>query len=215
MTAPTSAMLWRRAFWAGRWMPSTSLCSLLCWSRWRAISAFRWCEIAATITASLAMRPVGAFFFGLMADRYGRRWPLMLDIVFYSVVEVLSGLAPNYQSVFRSAPALRNRYGRGVGGGGVVGHGIGFPQVARHPVGIVAGRLCVWKPPGGGGLFPGIPALGLARHVFCGGIARPAFTFHLRQGEGDPKRGTSRAPTGALTAKPLRVIGNCSSTWFC
>jgi SHS family lactate transporter-like MFS transporter len=37
-------------------------------------------SIAFTLTASLIMRPVGAFFFGLMADRYGRRIPLILDI---------------------------------------------------------------------------------------------------------------------------------------
>src|SRR5580765_4289632 len=50
----------------------------------------------ATITVTLAFRPVGALIFGLMADRYGRRIPLMLNLVFYSVIEVLSGLAPNY-----------------------------------------------------------------------------------------------------------------------
>src|ERR1041384_1120887 len=54
--------------------------------------------IALTITVTLAFRPVGAFIFGLMADRYGRRLPLMIDLVFYSVIEVLSGLAPNYTS---------------------------------------------------------------------------------------------------------------------
>src|SRR5262249_31924306 len=46
-------------------------------------------QIALSITLTLAFRPVGAFIFGLLADRYGRRLPLMLDLVFYSVVEVL------------------------------------------------------------------------------------------------------------------------------
>ncbi|PYU91540.1 MAG: MFS transporter, partial [Acidobacteria bacterium] len=69
-------------------------------------------EIAATITATLAMRPVGAIIFGLMADRYGRRLPLMLDILFYSVIEVLSGLAPSYTVFF----ILRLLYGIGMGG---------------------------------------------------------------------------------------------------
>jgi MFS family permease len=41
------------------------------------------------------MRPVGAILFGMMADRFGRRLPLMLNIVFFSLVEVLSGLSPN------------------------------------------------------------------------------------------------------------------------
>src|SRR5438067_5707556 len=55
-------------------------------------------DIALSITLTLAFRPVGAFIFGLLADRYGRRLPLMLDLVFFSVVEVLSGLAPSYSS---------------------------------------------------------------------------------------------------------------------
>src|ERR1044072_8672303 len=66
-------------------------------------------KIALTLTASLGMRPVGALLFGMMADRYGRRLPLMIDIIFYSVVEVLSGLAPNYATFF----ALRLLYGVG------------------------------------------------------------------------------------------------------
>src|SRR5207302_9592309 len=52
--------------------------------------------IALSITLTLAFRPVGAFIFGLLADRYGRNIPLMVDLVFYSVIEVLSGLTPNY-----------------------------------------------------------------------------------------------------------------------
>src|ERR1700688_894480 len=46
-------------------------------------------HIAFTITATLALRPVGALVFGWMADRYGRRIPLMVDVMFYSVVEVM------------------------------------------------------------------------------------------------------------------------------
>src|SRR5437879_12890015 len=38
-------------------------------------------EVALTITITLAFRPLGAFLFGLMADRYGRRKPLMIDVV--------------------------------------------------------------------------------------------------------------------------------------
>ena len=52
--------------------------------------------IAFALTASLMTRPVGAFFFGLLADRFGRRKLLIWNILFYSVVEVLSGLAPTY-----------------------------------------------------------------------------------------------------------------------
>src|SRR5436853_3848923 len=43
-------------------------------------------DIAFAIALTLAFRPVGAFLFGLMADRYGRRIPLMIDVVAFSVL---------------------------------------------------------------------------------------------------------------------------------
>src|SRR3982074_1902147 len=51
--------------------------------------------IAEAIFITLAMRPVGAFLFGLMADRFGRRPTLMLDILCYSALEFASGFAPS------------------------------------------------------------------------------------------------------------------------
>src|SRR5437899_7636076 len=68
-------------------------------------------DIAFSLTLTLAFRPVGAFIFGLMADRYGRKIPLMADLVFYSVIEVLSGLAPSYATFL----VLRALFGSRVG----------------------------------------------------------------------------------------------------
>src|SRR5260221_11661078 len=68
-------------------------------------------DIALTITLALATRPIGAFIFGMIADRFGRRLPLMLNVVFYAVISVLSGLAPNYR-VFL---VLRMLFGIGMG----------------------------------------------------------------------------------------------------
>src|SRR5438309_11492472 len=42
-------------------------------------------DIVWTITATLAMRPVGAVIFGLLADRYGRRRPLMAHVICFAV----------------------------------------------------------------------------------------------------------------------------------
>src|SRR2546430_8228284 len=67
--------------------------------------------IALSITLTLAFRPVGAFIFGLMADRYGRKIPLMVAIVFYSVIAVLSGLARIYVTFL----LLRALFGIGMG----------------------------------------------------------------------------------------------------
>ena len=69
-------------------------------------------DIALSIAVTLAFRPVGAFIFGLLADRYGRRLPLIIDLIFFSVVEVLSGLAPNYATFL----VLRALFGIGMGG---------------------------------------------------------------------------------------------------
>src|ERR1700722_10844794 len=51
--------------------------------------------ITGAIFLTLAMRPVGAFVFGLMADRFGRRPTLMVDIIAYSVFELASAFAPS------------------------------------------------------------------------------------------------------------------------
>ncbi len=94
-------------------------------------------QVAATITGSLAMRPVGALFFGMLADRFGRRWPLMLNIIFYSVVEVLSGLAPNFK-VFL---AMRLLYGIGMGGNWGVAASLVMESVSPKWRGVASGFL--------------------------------------------------------------------------
>src|SRR5262245_65471428 len=56
-------------------------------------------RIALAITLTLAMRPVGAVVFGLMADRFGRRLPLMLNVLFYATISVLCGFSSSYWKV--------------------------------------------------------------------------------------------------------------------
>jgi MFS transporter, SHS family, lactate transporter len=94
-------------------------------------------DIAATLTASLLMRPLGALVFGLIADRWGRRIPLMLDIVFYSAMEVLSGLAPTYRSFY----LLRLLYGVGMGGAWGVGASLAMESVPTKWRGVLSGVL--------------------------------------------------------------------------
>jgi MFS transporter, SHS family, lactate transporter len=94
-------------------------------------------EMALTLTASLAMRPVGALIFGLMADRYGRKGPLMITIIFYSVMEILSGLAPNYKIFL----LLRLLYGIGMGGEWGVGASLVMESVSVKRRGFLSGVL--------------------------------------------------------------------------
>jgi SHS family lactate transporter-like MFS transporter len=69
-------------------------------------------SVTATLFLTLAMRPLGAFLFGIMADRYGRRPTLMVNIMLYSVFELLSGFAPSLTALV----ILRGLYGVAMGG---------------------------------------------------------------------------------------------------
>jgi SHS family lactate transporter-like MFS transporter len=93
--------------------------------------------IALSLTFTLAFRPVGAFIFGLLADRYGRKLPLMIDLVFYSVVEVLTGLAPSYTTFL----VLRALFGIGMGAEWGVGASLVLEKVPPRLRGITSGLL--------------------------------------------------------------------------
>src|SRR5579884_1229123 len=68
--------------------------------------------VSLAIVLTLAARPIGALLFGYAADRYGRRPTLMVDIVAYSLIEVLSGFSINLTMLI----ALRALYGVAMGG---------------------------------------------------------------------------------------------------
>src|SRR5580658_5931312 len=94
-------------------------------------------EIAFSITLTLAFRPVGAFIFGLLADRYGRRIPLMIDLVFYSVVEVATGFAHSFAAFL----VLRALFGIGMGGEWGVGASLAMEKVPPRLRGFLSGLL--------------------------------------------------------------------------
>jgi MFS transporter, SHS family, lactate transporter len=94
-------------------------------------------QVALSITLTLAFRPAGAFLFGLLADRYGRRLPLMIDLVFYSLCEVASGLAPDFTTFL----VLRALFGIGMGGEWGVGASLAMEKVPPRLRGLLSGLL--------------------------------------------------------------------------
>ncbi len=94
-------------------------------------------EVTGAITLSLLCRPVGAFVFGWIADRYGRRTPLMIDIVFYSIVELLTAFSPNF-TVFL---VLRALYGVAMGGEWGIGAAMAMEVLPPRRRGLFSGVL--------------------------------------------------------------------------
>ncbi len=93
--------------------------------------------IAEAIFITLAMRPVGAFLFGLMADRFGRRPTLMVDIIAYSVFELASAFAPSLK-VFL---IMRAFFGIAMGGEWGVGAALAFETLPAEGRGFFSGLL--------------------------------------------------------------------------
>jgi len=93
--------------------------------------------IIASLFVTLVMRPVGALIFGLMTDRYGRRIPLMANVVFFSVVEVACGFSPNLTFFL----VMRALYGIGMGGEWGIGASLAMESVPPSWRGILSGIL--------------------------------------------------------------------------
>jgi MFS transporter, SHS family, lactate transporter len=94
-------------------------------------------QIALVITMTLAFRPVGGFVFGMLADRYGRRRPLMVNIGFFAVAEVLTGLASNYTMLL----VVRALFGVVMGGQWGVGASLVMEKAPAGRRGMLSGLL--------------------------------------------------------------------------
>jgi SHS family lactate transporter-like MFS transporter len=94
-------------------------------------------DIIFTTFATLAMRPVGAAIFGVLSDRYGRRRPLMANVIYFSLVELLCGFSPNYQFFF----VMRALFGIGMGGEWGVGASLAMEAAPVRWRGILSGIL--------------------------------------------------------------------------
>ncbi len=94
-------------------------------------------SVAKAIFLTLAFRPVGAFLFGTMADRYGRRPALMLNIAAYSVLELSCAFAPSLHALL----ILRALFGVAMGGEWGVGAALAFETLPAEGRGFFSGLL--------------------------------------------------------------------------
>ena len=94
-------------------------------------------QVTEALFLTLAMRPVGAFLFGRMADKYGRRPTLMINILCYSVFELASAFAPSLEVLL----VCRALFGIAMGGEWGVGAALAFETLPAEGRGFFSGLL--------------------------------------------------------------------------
>ena len=101
-------------------------------------------DVVYTLTVTLAMRPVGALVFGSLADRFGRKWLLVICVFYFSSMTVLSGLSVN----FTMFVIMRALYGAGMGGYWGVGASYAMESAPVRMRGFLSGLLQAGYPLG-------------------------------------------------------------------
>lgn len=101
-------------------------------------------DIVYTLTLTLAMRPVGALLFGSLADRFGRKWPLVICVLYFSSMTILSGLSTS----FAMFAVMRALFGLGMGGYWGIGASYAMETAPPRLRGILSGLLQAGYPVG-------------------------------------------------------------------
>src|SRR5436853_6993764 len=94
-------------------------------------------EVTAVFSVTLVMRLGGATASGWMADRLGRRWPLMISIFWYSVCNLLAGLSPTFTFLFVTRALL----GIGMGAEWPAGAALAMESWPARSRGLMSGVL--------------------------------------------------------------------------
>ncbi len=169
---------------------------------------------------TLAFRPVGAYLFGRLADRYGRKPILMAVILFYSLVELCSAAAP---SIFAFL-ALRALFGVALGGEWGIGAALTMETIPRSWRGPVSGLLQTGYPTGyllASLLFLALPSIGWRGMFVVGALPALLVLFIWRAVDESPdwlaqralarSRPAEAAPTASL---PTVLRQNAGLTVF-
>jgi SHS family lactate transporter-like MFS transporter len=156
-----------------------------------------------TTFVTLAMRPLGALIFGLLADRYGRRIPLMINVIYFSAIELLCGFAPNYTFFL----IMRALFGIGMGGEWGVGASLVMEAAPVRWRGILSGILqsgytCGYLLAAVAARFL-LPAFGW-RAMFWAGAAPALLALYIRTKV--PESEAWKQHRAASTGEVLRVV---------
>ena len=101
-------------------------------------------DIAWAVTLTLALRPIGAFIFGRLADRFGRRPVLMADVGLYSILGFATAFSPNLIGFL----IIRALFGVAMGGEWGIGASLTMETVKPEARGFVSGLLQSGYPTG-------------------------------------------------------------------
>lgn len=138
-------------------------------------------EVSIAIMLTLAARPIGALLFGRLADRFGRRPILMIDVLLFSALELACAFAPSLTVLL----VLRFAFGIAMGGEWGIGASLALESVPIKSRGLVSGLLQSGYPCG---YFLGAIAywvvfdvLGLGwRAMFVAGVLPALLVLYLR-----------------------------------
>jgi SHS family lactate transporter-like MFS transporter len=151
--------------------------------------------VSTAVLLTLAMRPIGAFVFGRLADRVGRKPTLMWNILIYSFFEMISGFAPNMSALL----VMRALFGIAMGGEWGVGSALTMETIPASARGFVSGLLQVGYPSGyflaSIAVFLFYDRLGW-RYMFVLGVVPALLVYFIRRGveESPAWRETRNAP---------------------
>jgi MFS transporter, SHS family, lactate transporter len=157
---------------------------------------------------TLAARPIGAFIFGRLADRFGRKPTLMWNILAFSLLEAASGFAPSLLSLL----VLRFLFGVAMGGEWGIGSALTFETIPVRARGVVSGLLQAGYPSGyfvaAIAVFYFYDRLGW-RYMFLLGIVPAILVFFIRLGIEESPAWTEQR----IKKQPLGLWAVLSRDW--
>jgi SHS family lactate transporter-like MFS transporter len=137
--------------------------------------------VSTAVLLTLGMRPIGAFLFGRLADRFGRKPALMWNIAAFSILEFASGFAPSMTTLL----IVRALFGVAMGGEWGIGSALTMESIQASSRGFVSGLLQTGYPSGfllaSLAVYLFYDSLGW-RYMFVLGVIPAILVFFIRRG---------------------------------